>query len=89
MVMALENILLRIGKQKFSALQKIIPEVGNKFKEQLMMVHQNSTNLEIYAYNLDMTECLVYRVLIYFDLSSFLVFEQCEKGKWCVPEIQD
>ena len=26
---------------------------------------------------------------IYFDLSSFLVFEQCEKGKQYVPEIQD
>ena len=28
------------------------------------MVHWNSTNFEIYAYNLDMTKCLVYRVFI-------------------------
>ena len=48
------------------------------------MVQWHSTNFEIYAYNLDMTE-----VRIYFDISSFLVFEYCEKGKWCVPEIQD
>ena len=27
-----------------------------------MMVHLNSTNFEIYAYNLDMTEFLVFRV---------------------------
>ena len=29
-----------------------------------MMVHSNSTNFEIYAYNLNMTEFLVFRVFI-------------------------
>ena len=29
-----------------------------------MMVHLNSTNFEIYAYNLDMTEFLAFRVFI-------------------------
>ena len=71
MAMALENILLRIGKQKFTAVQKIIPKVGYKLMELLRMVQWNSTDFEIYAYNLDMSESLVFRVFI---LTSHLFF---------------
>ena len=72
LAMALEN--MRMRKLKFTAMQKIIRDF--ELLELLkMMVHSNSTNFEINAYNLDMTECLVYQVLIYFDISSFLVFE--------------
>ena len=48
MAKALENGT--IGKWKFSALQKIIPKVGNKFKELLKKIYWNSTNCELYAY---------------------------------------